>query len=145
MPSRKASPKPAPQPDTPPVVGRPRKTEIDADVQGKIVEAIKTGSTYELAALRGGISYATFHNWMKRGEAEEAPYVDFFKAIKEAEGEGAYTLLQKINTAANESWQAAAWILERRYPEMYGRQRVELTGKEGGAIIIKTGMNMDEL
>jgi hypothetical protein len=42
-------------------------------------------------------------------------------------------------------WRAAAWWLERRYPEEYGRQRVEVTGKDGGAIIIKTGMSLDDL
>jgi hypothetical protein len=43
-----------------------------------------------------------------------------------------------IGRAADEHWQAAAWRLERRFPERYARnRRVELTGKDGGPVEIK--------
>jgi transposase len=33
------------------------------------------------------------------------------------------------------AWQAAAWILERRHPDRWGRrERVELTGRDGGPV-----------
>lgn len=31
-------------------------------------------------------------------------------------------------------WQAAAWRLERRYPEKWGRRRIEVTGADGAPV-----------
>lgn len=88
------------------------------------MQAIQLGATYALAAQYGGVTYETFNNWMNKGEAARSGvYFQFFNAIKEAEGKGAIGWLAKIEKAANDgSWQAAAWKLERRYPEQYGRQ-----------------------
>jgi hypothetical protein len=42
--------------------------------------------------------------------------------------------LEQIIAAANDPdrWQAAAWILERRYPESYGRRGLRLAGELDG-------------
>jgi hypothetical protein len=48
--------------------------------------------------------------------------VEFLQAIKDSEGEGAETCLAVIRKAALDGiWTAAAWLLERRYPDLYGR------------------------
>jgi hypothetical protein len=127
-------------------LGRP--TALTPEVHARIVEAVETGATYELAASYGGVSYVTLNNWRNRGQAEldrvannprasirknEQPFVDFFNAIKNAEGKAAMKWLQMIDDAMPENWQAAAWKLERRYPDDYGR-RTELTGKGGGPV-----------
>jgi hypothetical protein len=128
--------------------GRP--TKFTKDTRDKIVQAIQMGATYELAAQFGGVSYDTFNNWMKRGaegvEGDQA-FVDFFETVKQAEGKAAVGWLAKIEVAANDgNWQAAAWKLERRYPGEYGRQRIELTGKDGGPVTVKAyqGFTPDE-
>jgi hypothetical protein len=127
--------------------GRP--TKFTKDTRDKIVQAIQMGATYELAAQFGGVSYDTFNNWMKRGaEAAEGDqaFVDFFETVKQAEGKAAVGWLAKIEVAANDgNWQAAAWKLERRYPGDYGRQRIELTGKDGGpvGVDVKAYKNFD--
>ena len=47
------------------------------------------------------------------------------------------TDLETITTAAVKDWKAAAWRLERRAPKRWGyKQRVELTGEEGGPIAL---------
>lgn len=105
-----------------PKVGRP--TKLDAGVQERIMDAIRKGATIEMAAQYGGISGATFYNWQQRGREGERPFVEFFEALKAAEAEGVVTCLTHITTAAQSgAWQAAAWILERRYPATYGRQQ----------------------
>lgn len=101
----------------------------------RILEAIRQGATYELAAAYGGIHYDTFNEWRQDPEKGE-----FSEAIKLAEGEAAMKWLKKIDAAANRGeWQAAAWKLERRYPESYGRRQADLTisGPEGGPIPIR--------
>lgn len=111
--------------------GRP--TKLTPSVQKRICEAIEQGATYTLAAQYAGISYDSFNDWMKQGgEAEDGEFCQFFHAVKAAEGKAAVKWLRKIETAANKgNWAAAAWKLERRYPQEYGRQVHELQGKDG--------------
>lgn len=91
------------------------RLKLTPDVQKRICDAIAIGATYDLAAKYGGVAYETFRRWRENNRA-------FCAAIEEAEGRGAIGWLAKIERAANEgSWQAAAWKLERRYPEDYGR------------------------
>ena len=107
-----------------------RKSKYTPETVAKIIEAIKMGATYELAAGYAGIHYDTFNEWMKHK-------AEFSEQIKSAEGVGAMIWLAKIERAASDgNWQAAAWKLERRYPHMYGRNvtQMEVTGKDGGPI-----------
>lgn len=135
-----------------------RPTKLTPDVQKRIVQGIQLGATYELAAQAAGISYNSFNNWMNRGKAEierrqsprvkegteqwqaEQPFVEFLEEVKRAEGLAVIGWLATIQRAAvSGNWQAAAWKLERRYPEDYGRQVRDVThsGKDGGDIIIR--------
>jgi len=115
-----------------------RRTKLTPDVQNRIAQAIQLGATYEQAANYGGVHYTTFGEWMRRGAAAKAgKFRSFYETIKDAEGKSVVGWLAKIEKAANDgSWQAAAWKLERRYPGDYGRQRIEHTGKDGGAIVV---------
>lgn len=113
------------------MAGRP--TKLTPEISKKIVDAIRLGATYELAANYGGISYEAFNNWMKKGaKGKEPEFVQLLQDVKKAEGAATVGWLAKIETAANDgAWQAAAWKLERRYPHAYGRQVTEVTGKDG--------------
>ena len=116
-------------------MGRPSK--LTPETQARIVQAIEVGATYELAAQFGGIAYNTFNEWMKKGEAAKSGrFLDFYEAVKAAEGKAAIKWLALIDKAAAETWQAAAWKLERRYPETFGRRVVqsEISGKDGGPV-----------
>lgn len=108
-----------------------RPTKRTKATQERIVKAIRLGATYELAARYGGITYETFNEWRKDS-------AEFSEAIEKAEGDAATRWLELIETSASEgNWQAAAWKLERRYPESYGRREVtkhEHSGPNGGAI-----------
>lgn len=93
-----------------------RRAKYTPDAVAKITDAIRMGATYELASNYAGIAYETFRMWRDK-------YPAFSAAIKAAEGEAAMKWLTMIEDAAhNGTWQAAAWKLERRYPEQYGRQ-----------------------
>jgi transposase len=114
-----------------------RKSKLTPETQERIVQAIRVGATYELAAQFGGIAYNTFNEWMKAGAAaEKGVKHEFYEAIKAAEGEAAIKWLALIDKAAVDTWQAAAWKLERRYPENYGRQVQDMrhTGAGGGPV-----------
>jgi len=123
------------------------KARIDRVAQG-----IRLGMTNKLAAQYGGICERTFHYWMKAAEQPNATknHLHFLQAIKAAEADNAARCLLAIDEAATDgSWQAAAWMLERRHrylrpnvvqletkpePEM---EVVDPTAEDGRAIVIE--------
>ena len=108
--------------DTPAVVGRPSK--LTDDVISIILKAISLGSSQVLAAQSAGIHPATFSDWMKQGrENVSEEFSSFYGKVKKAEGDRASTWLQHIEDAAEKgTWTAAAWKLERIYPDDFGKQ-----------------------
>lgn len=102
----------------------------------KLEQAILIGATYELAAMYAGISASTFEKWRKQAQtaAEGTPLAQLRERLRQAEGRAAIGWLAKIERVANEGdWKAAAWKLERRWPETYGRtfNKLALTSPDG--------------
>jgi len=94
----------------------PRQTKYTPERARRFLDAIKVGSTQRLAASFAGVDEDTIIRWRKR-------FAEFADAIKEAEGGAVVGWLAKIERAANDgNWQAAAWKLERRYPDEYGKR-----------------------
>lgn len=104
--------------------GRPSKFTVE--VRQKILDSITAGATYDLAAQFAGVSYDTFNTWMKKAkrenskDPEQAAYVAFANAVEQANAQMAVSALTAIQLSGE--WQARAWILERRFPEQYGKQ-----------------------
>ena len=104
--------------------------------QQRIVQSILAGNYEETAALAGGISKPTFHRWMARGRDCPAPTVTddgvtahtderyrlFHEAVIEARAQAEERNVMIIQQAAQTTWQAAAWWLERSFPKRYGRR-----------------------
>jgi hypothetical protein len=102
-------------------IGRP--SSFTATKATRIVEAIRRGIPFKLAASAGGVSYNTFVRWRNEGTRPDAPRQlrEFCNQVRTAESEAAQRFLGLIETAAERNWQAAAWMLERRHPELFGR------------------------
>lgn len=128
-----------------------RKTLLTDQRQEAIATMLRAGAYVEDACRAVGIHRATFYNWMARGatqrerlnagleiEPDEQPYLDFLDTMEEADAEGIIGHVMNIDNAAkNGTWQASAWILERKQPKKWGRaDRTEITGPEGGPIQI---------
>lgn len=106
---------------------RGRKPKLTPEVQEAVVQTISIGATYEVAANFAKLSRETVRRWVKRGDADgEGPYHAFAVAVREAEGKAAAQCLALIRGAAKANWQAAAWLLERRFPDAYGRTKVDV-------------------
>jgi len=106
----------------------------------RIAKLIAEGNYVEVACSAVGIGKTTYYRWLQHGEqAQSGVYRDFWNAIKKAEAEAETKYTGVIRDAANEgNWTAAAWWLERRYPDRWGkRDKMELTGKDGGAVTLK--------
>lgn len=99
-----------------------RLLSLTKEVQEKIVECVRSGMHFKHAAAMAGISEKSFLTWMAKGRKKEHPYESFFLAVEKAKAEDIANNCKHINTAAITQWQAAAWMLERKYPEFYGRE-----------------------
>ncbi len=102
----------------PPGHRAPKRTPAHAK---RLLDALRMGATDGLACAYAGISVDTLARW-------RAADAEFAEALTRARGELAIGLLAKIEAAAAHDWRAAAWKLERRYPEEYGRQIVQHQG-----------------
>lgn len=101
------------------------KLRLNQTVHDTIIKALRAGAFKRQAAEAAGISERTLAEWLKRGEAGERAYEDFFIEVRKARAEDAIRS-QSIITAAqfrriDGDWKAAAWNLERKYPKQYGR------------------------
>jgi transposase len=116
------------------------KLKLTADLTEQITKLISEGNYVEVACSAVGIGKTTFYRWLEAGDsAQSGIFRDFWNAIKKAEAEAETKYTGVIKDAANTgNWTAAAWWLERRYPERWGkRDRLEMTGKDGGPIETK--------
>ena len=114
------------------------------EVQEKICQAIRAGNYYE-TACRGyaGIAYSTFREWMVRGEkAKSGKYREFMEAVKKAEHEAEVRMVAMWQKHMPDNWQAIATFLERRYPDRWGRKRLDI--EHSGEIGIKIVDDIDD-
>lgn len=103
-------------------MGRPGISSFTPETREKILGALRAGN-YRVAACKfAGISDETFRRWMNAGKAGQPEYVDFVEQVKQAEAQAEASLVATIRKAAGDHWQAAAWLLERKYVTRWGRR-----------------------
>lgn len=115
---------------------RGQKSKIlDEATRKTVIDSVAMGLTYEVACANASVSYRSFRNWVLRGQRaignkalfkrrKEQIYIQFVQDIQKAEAQAETVLIRRVRDASKEPtrWQAAAWLLERRYPERYGRR-----------------------
>lgn len=104
----------------------PRPTKYNPERVQRIVETLRGGNTRRAAAWAGGIEIDTFHQWLKR-------YPAFSDAVKQAEADAELAMVERVRLASVDTWQAAAWWLERKLKQDWSA-RQEQTGADGGAV-----------
>lgn len=119
-----------------------RKTKLTEKMIEEIAKHIELGMINKDVAQLVGISETTFYNWMNEGENSKDDnniFRKFYLKVKEAEAKAIKRNLAIIQRAANEgNWQAAAWFLERKRPEDWGRkERVNINADDGITIKVE--------
>lgn len=113
-----------------------------------IIDLVRNNRNYTTAAREAGIGERTFYIWRARGETEinrlaaggrprpsESIYLRFAQDLEKARGEAFGYAVEQVRRAMPDSWQAAAWWLERTAPNEYGRaNRMIVTGADGGPV-----------
>jgi len=124
----------------------PRKSKLTQKLVDEAAELIRNGNYANVACRALGISETSWYNWLKDAENENTSPLKrvFFEAIKEAEAQAERDYLEVIKKASDKHWQAAAWWLERKFPDKWGRfQRVEHEFK-GGVLVVPEQQSADE-
>jgi hypothetical protein len=128
-----------------------RPTKLTERRLHRLQKAIAAGLPLKIATKGCGIHYSTFRTWLKRGEFElealdpqieidpdEDPtgfaslpiHVRLVLLIEKAEFDAAMTAVVTVRRGlspnsrlnAPAAWQSGAWLLERRYPNDFGRR-----------------------
>ena len=118
-------------------MGRPKLTKemVEQAIRLK-ADGLSNGDI--ICAL--GVHESTFYRWI--GEPKNKLQRELCEGLKKEEAEFKHTLLTTIRAAAlarNQYWTAAAWLLERKFPDEYGkaeRQRDERGGDEAPKIVL---------
>ncbi len=105
----------------------PRLTE---GVAQALYKGLVFGLPHPIAASQAHIHPDTFQTWLRRGRIEQADptsaYGCFYLAMQQAKRECEAELIGRIRVAGIRHWTANAWLLERKWPERWGRHfRVE--------------------
>jgi len=112
---------------------------LNEEIQTAVCKALRAGNNRRASCAFGGICYSTMLNWIKLGDEakrnrdegvtlddSKIPFIEFSGAVQKAEGLAEVEAVAVIQKAAREAtsgqWTAAAWWLERKYPDNWGRR-----------------------
>jgi len=122
----------------------PKKSKLfRLDIRDKIMRVITTGASIDMACDYAGVHPSSYYNkqkWLNeelKTEWQSFLYenedyqdmnlsdeiieaLEFFESIKKAIATCKVSLMAKIR--ADDSWQSSAWLLERRFPDEFGKQ-----------------------
>lgn len=113
-----------------------RKAKLSTERIDQICSLVRMGSYLSVAAQAVGVTDKCVHDWLREGrealDIEErmagklTPRQHLCKQFVEkyqiAQAEAEINDLRRIDIAADELWTAAAWKLERKNPERWGRK-----------------------
>ena len=96
---------------------------LDESVWQRLNQAISVGAYIEDACVFAGISSRQFRRWRELAEQGVEPYAEKWQEINKSESQAIVRNLFNIQNASNNgTWQASAWLLERKYPDKYGKK-----------------------
>ncbi len=105
----------------------PRPRAIQGEVEKRLLEALGKGAPIRIACGYASCGTETYYQECERNPAFKE------RAIR-ARHEAVVNALSQIKLAGHEDWRAAAKFVELSFPEDFARQRVEVSGPDGGAV-----------
>jgi len=99
------------------------RLQLSDELVEQLCAILRTGNYIGVACRAVGIDRVTLHRWLNR---EGAQFDLLRERVQRARSEGEVRNVALISQAATQNWQAAAWLLERQYPDRWGRTSVRL-------------------
>lgn len=119
----------------------PRKSKLTKELIKEAFKLVSAGNYIKDIPPILGIDDSTWFRWLNEGEkAKSGMKREFYETVKKAEKDAIARNVALIQRAAQEgNWQAAAWWLERKYFEDWGRkERVDLAAdKDGFKVVVE--------
>ena len=100
-----------------------QESQLTEELLDKLCQVLRTGCYLSVACRAVGIGTRTLRRWMAESGAQ---YDVLRERVERARSEGEVRNVAIISSHAQDNWQAAAWLLERQYPERWGRTSVRL-------------------
>jgi len=105
-----------------------RRSRLTKRLTDDICGLVERGATEKIAYTALRVPHRTFYRWKAKGrddaEADKkTAYAQFYDALEPATAQFEITHIENIAKASKASWQASAWLLERKYPERYARRQ----------------------
>lgn len=134
-----------------------RTSKLSDQVWARIQRSVELGNYAKTAALAAGIAETTYYKWRRRGAKDRAEgrrtrYARFDEDMEVAEARAEEHHLRQIVQAASGTrnqpgdWKAAAWLLERKHPDRFGRRVSQsISGPGGGPVQIEPGQGISSI
>lgn len=125
-----------------------RKSKLNEELINRAAELVNAGHYDNTVFTCLGIGETTWYRWINLGEEDflngkNTIVAKFWESVSKARAAAEIRNLEIVQTAANDDWKAAAWFLERKYNEKWGRkEKTELTGKNGGPVEISNAKEL---
>ena len=113
-------------------LGAGRSSKLTPELIEEACKVLALGNYIKTTCGYLGISEGIWRVWHNDGERlkslqesgetlteDEQLRVDFYVNTQQAKDKAIIRDMQLIQNAAQNNWQAAAWVLERRYPDMF--------------------------
>lgn len=118
---------------------RPRLLEQSPEVGERIIQAMRAGNYLETAASFAGVTPRLARLWLRKGAAanrrleqglpydeRDRVYLHFWQAVEEARAQAEVRDVARIVQAGEKDWRAAAWRLQHRHPDRWGRETLRV-------------------
>jgi transposase len=118
-----------------------RRTKLSEEVADQIIGYVRAGNSLKVAAAAAGVGESTLHGWRT---LPRAPYREFAERLEKAIAQAEIRNVAIVEQAATQSWQAAAWWLERRYPDRWAMRRdVTISGGDRPVRVEQKALNVN--
>lgn len=103
-------------------------TQLTPEVHKRIVAMLRAGNYLETAASAAGITSKTLRIWLRWGKMGREPFRQFATDVDVAVGESQALMVQQVRSWGQRDWRANGWLLERRFPDLFGA-RLQVTSR----------------
>jgi len=99
------------------------RTKLTKELCDEICKYIGMGNYIERCCEAVGISPSTYYTWKRKGEKGIEPYKTFLERVKREEAKAEMLHVEIIHDVAlSGNWLSSAWLLERKYPQRFGKR-----------------------